>query len=91
AMLFLSASSAPALHAAERTLTQAVLVPVKETHALNPAQITAIRSISRNVLAAKKSSTEDGTDAAQLASLRSSLDALIATDLDPRNRPPITL
>lgn len=58
---------------------------------LSPAQLGAIRGISRNVLAAKKSGSEDSADAAQLASLRASLDALIAADLDPRNRTPITV
>jgi hypothetical protein len=58
---------------------------------LNPAQLSAIRGISRNVLAAKKGTVDDGADAAQLASLRTSLDKLIEMDLDTSNRLPITL
>jgi hypothetical protein len=61
------------------------------TRALSPTQIQAIRGISRNVLAAKKSGVEDDADVAQLASLRGSLDQLIAADLDPKNRAPITV
>ena len=63
----------------------------KTSSPLSANQLYAIRGISRNVLAAKKSGAEDGADAAQLASLRASLDALIAADLDPGNRTPITV
>ncbi len=59
--------------------------------ALSPAQINAIRAVSRNVLAAKKSGAEDSADAGQLVRLRASLDRLIAADLDPKNRMPITV
>jgi hypothetical protein len=58
---------------------------------LNAAQLTAIRGIGRYVLAAKKSGSEDGADAAQLARLRASLDQLIAADHDLGNRAPITV
>ncbi len=58
---------------------------------LSPERLAAIRGIGRNVLAAKKSGVEDDADAAQLARLRASLDALIAADLDPKNRTPITV
>lgn len=58
---------------------------------LSPEQISAIRKVGRNVLAAKKSGEEDSADAAQLSSLRTSLDALITADLAPKNRAPITL
>lgn len=91
AVLSLMVLSAPSVHAAERASTQAALGTPKEAHALNPAQIAAIRSISRNVLAAKKSGADDGTDAAQLASLRASLDQLVDANLAPQNRMPITL
>jgi hypothetical protein len=59
--------------------------------ALSPERLAAIRTVGRHVLAAKKSGTEDAADAAQLAGLRASLDALIAADLDPKNRTPITV
>lgn len=87
ALLSLSALPAQAAEHAPQTSTAAT----SEARALNSAQLTAIRVISRNVLAAKKSGTEDGTDAAQLASLRASLDQLIAAELAPRIGTPITL
>ena len=87
ALLSLSANFA---QAAERAL-QAPPVAASEARALTPAQLTAIRGASRNVLSAKKSGSEDGADAAQLASLRASLDALAAADHDPQNRAPITV
>lgn len=58
---------------------------------LAPAQIEAVRAISRHVLAAKKSTLEDPSGADQLAQLRASVDQLIAVELDPDNRPPITV
>lgn len=76
--------------AAERT-SQAPGVATIEARALSPTQLAAIRGISRNVLAAKKSGSDDGADAAQLASLRASVDQLMAVDLDPKNRAPITV
>lgn len=64
---------------------------VATPHGLAPAQITAIRAIGRNVLAAKKSAVEDPADAAQLAKLRGMVESLIATDLDSTSQTPITL
>ncbi len=78
------------VHAADRT-AQASAATAIDARALTPAQLAAIRGISRSVLAAKKSSAEDGADAAQLTRLRGSLDQLIAADLDPKNRAPITV
>lgn len=90
ALLALSGLWTLAAQAAERA-PQASAAATSEARALNPAQLTAIRGISRNVLAAKKSGVEDSADTAQLVSLRASLDALIAADLDPRNHTPITV
>lgn len=80
-------------HAAEPVTPQSIAKAAGETapRALNPAQINAIRAVGRGVLAAKRSGTEDGTDTAQLASLRASLDQLIAADLDPKNQGPISV
>lgn len=59
---------------------------------LNPTQLAAVRAVGRQVLAAKHSATlDDGADEAQLARLRGTLDKLIAADLDPANRTPLTL
>lgn len=59
---------------------------------LNAGQLSAIRLVGRQVLAAKHSgSQDDGGDTAQLARLRAALDKLIAADLDPANRTPITV
>lgn len=58
---------------------------------LNVNQLSAIRSVGHHVLAAKRSGTEDGGDAEQLTRLRASLDALIAADLDPKNRTAISV
>ena len=59
---------------------------------LNAGQLSAIRMVGRQVLAAKHSaSQDDGSDVAQLSSLRTTLDKLIAADLDPANRSPITV
>ena len=60
-------------------------------HGLAPAQLTVIRAIGRNVLAAKKSAVEDPADAEQLTKLRAAVESLIAVELDPKNRAPITL
>lgn len=90
AALLASLSLALPVQAADRA-AQAPGAAASEARALTPAQLSAIRGISRNVLAAKKSGQEDSADASQLASLRASLDALIAADLDPKNRAPITV
>ena len=59
---------------------------------LNAGQLSAIRLVGRQVLAAKHSAEQDdGSDTAQLARLRSALDKLIAAELDPANRTPITV
>jgi hypothetical protein len=58
---------------------------------LSPKQLSVVRRVGRNVLAAKKSGEEDSADAAQLDRLRAAVDALIAADLDPRNRTPISV
>lgn len=90
AALLASLCLALPVQAADRA-AQAPGAAASEARALTPAQLTAIRGVSRNVLAAKKSGQEDSADASQLASLRASLDALIAADLDPKNRAPITV
>lgn len=90
-LALLSLSALPA-QAAERAMrAPAAAAGEAVPRALTPAQLTAVRAVGRGVLAAKKSGSEDSADAAQLASLRASLDALIAADLDPRNRMPITV
>ena len=92
-LLILAVLLAATAHAAERVAPQGAPPKSGEAvaRALPPAQINAIRAVGRNVLAAKKSGADDPADAAQLVRLRASLDRLIATDLDPRNRLPITL
>lgn len=57
---------------------------------LAPAQVTAIRAISRNVLAAKKSVVDDPADAEQLGKLRAAVDTLIASEPDAKMQAPIT-
>jgi hypothetical protein len=57
---------------------------------LAPDQLDAIRSISRSVLAAKKSGTDNPADGVQLAGLRAVLDQLLAAEFDPNNQSPIT-
>lgn len=61
------------------------------TRTLMPEQIAAIRSISRGVLAAKKSGVEDATDLQQLLQLRNVVDRLVTAEFDPKNRPTISL
>lgn len=82
ALLALLSLSTISAQAAERTVGQAPTA-TNEVRALSPAQITAIRGISRNVLAAKKSGGQDSEDVAQLSRLRASVDALIAADIQP--------
>ncbi|MFN3914697.1 MAG: hypothetical protein ACK4K3_07225 [Aquabacterium sp.] len=62
--------------------------PISPTAArgLSPEQISAIRKVGRNVLAAKKSGAEDATDAQQLAQLRATLSQVVAADLEPQSR-----
>jgi hypothetical protein len=90
-VMALAVLSAASVHAADIASPKAPSSATKEVHALNPVQIAAIRGISRNVLAAKKSGADNGDDAAQLASLRSTVDALIAADLDAAQDAPITV
>lgn len=91
----LMAALASTAQAADRPLPSAMQGSTAASQAaarvLSPAQIQLIRTVGRHVLAAKKSGAEDGDDAAQLSSLRASLDRLIAADLDPKNRAPITV
>lgn len=49
---------------------------------ISPVQLSVIRGISRNVLAAKKNRTANNEDVVQLAELRTELDALIAAELE---------
>lgn len=58
---------------------------------LSPAQLTAIRGVGRNVLGAKESGAEDSADVEQLRRVRTTVDALIAVDLDPQYRAPLTV
>ena len=92
ALLAASSLSMPPARSAERS-PRATAAAADETapRGLNPAQLTAIRAVGRNVLAAKTSGAEDAADVERLARLRSALDALIAADLDPNNRTPITV
>jgi len=78
------------VQAAERASSTAAASEAAK-HALSPMQLSAIRAVGRDVLAAKKSGSDDPADTEQLARLRSTLDALIAVDMDPRNRPSITV
>lgn len=71
--------------------TQSTADAAAVAHGLAPAQIAAIRAIGRNVLAAKKSAVEDPADAEQLTKLRAAVESLIAVELDPKNRAPITI
>lgn len=66
-------------------------VPTLGVRPLSAQQLATIRVVGRNVLAAKKTGTEDAEDTAQLTRLRTSLDALIAADLDPTNRTAISI
>jgi hypothetical protein len=59
--------------------------------ALSPAQITAIRSVGRNVLTAKNSQEKSEVDTEMLEKLRSNISQLIAIELAPENRAPITV
>lgn len=92
ALVFAALMTGGSVQAAERAShAPAAAASKAAARSLAPAQLTAIRGIGRNVLSAKKSGGEDSADATELASLRASLDALIAADLDPRNGTPITV
>ncbi len=56
---------------------------VMENRALSAAQLSAIRGVSRTVLAAKKSGAEDAADLGQLNQLRGALERLIAAEFSP--------
>jgi hypothetical protein len=62
-----------------------------EARPLSTDQLSSIRVISRNILAAKKSGIDDSADVEQLKNFRTTLDKLIAAELDPKNRLPIAL
>lgn len=82
-VLALAGLSAASVHASEIASPKTPSSATKEAYALNPSQIAAIRVISRNVLAAKKSGADNSDDAAQLSSLRTRLDQLISVELEP--------
>jgi len=56
--------------------------PEMSVRELAPEQLTAIRAIGRNVLAAKKSAIDDPADAEQLGRLRAAVHALAAAELE---------
>lgn len=58
---------------------------------LAPAQLSAIRAIGRNVLAAKKSAVDDPADAEQLGRLRAAVNTLVAAELNADDRASITV
>lgn len=89
-VMALAGLSAASVHASEIASPKALSPATKEAYALNPAQIAAIRGISRNVLAAKKSGADNGDDGAQLSSLRARLDQLIGFELEPMSHSSIT-
>ena len=62
--------------------------PISPTAArgLSPEQISAIRKVGRNVLAAKRSGADDATDVQQLAQLRAAVSQVVAADLEPKSR-----
>lgn len=65
--------------------------PEESVRGLAPAQLAAIRAIGRNVLAAKKSAADDTADAEQLGRLRTTVNTLVAAELDADNRASITV
>lgn len=64
----------------DNTMAENNLQKPVAAHGLIPNQISTIRSISRNVLSAKKSGNEDNSDAAELDNLRNSLEQLIEAE-----------
>lgn len=75
------------VHAQSSTAPGAGATPMRS---LAPAQLSAIRAIGRNVLAAKKSATDDPADMEQLSQLRASVNTLVAAELDAGNRASVT-
>ncbi|WP_018079024.1 hypothetical protein [Thiobacillus denitrificans] len=65
--------------------------PKTSVRELAPAQLSAIRAIGRNVLAAKKSAVDDPADAEQLGSLRTAVNTLVAAELNADDRASITV
>lgn len=65
--------------------------PETSVRELAPAQLSAIRAIGRNVLAAKKSAVDDPADAEQLGKLRAAVNTLVVAELDAGNRAAITV
>lgn len=65
--------------------------PKTSVRELTPAQLSAIRAIGRNVLAAKKSSVDDPADMEQISRLRAAVNTLVAAELDVDNRAAITV
>jgi hypothetical protein len=65
--------------------------PKASIRELAPAQLSAIRAIGRNVLAAKKSAVDDPADAEQLDRLRAAVNTLAAAELDVGNHATITV
>jgi hypothetical protein len=78
----------PLAHAATSAPKPSNAAQISPTTArgLSPEQISAIRKVGRNVLAAKKSGAEDAPDAQQLAQLRATVSQIVAADLEPQNR-----
>ena len=64
--------------------------PETSIRELAPAQLSAIRAIGRNVLAAKKSAVDDPADREQMSQLRAAVNTLVAAELDASNRASIT-
>lgn len=65
--------------------------PETSIRELAPAQLAAIRAIGRNVLAAKKSATDDPADAEELGKLRAAVNALVAAEREADTSTAITL
>lgn len=64
---------------------------VAAPQALVPAEINAIRGVSRHVLAAKHGAVDDGADAELLKQLRAEVDQLLAAESVRPLRTPLTL
>jgi hypothetical protein len=58
---------------------------------LSPAKLNTVRAVGRNLLAAKKSDPDDAGDAGRLTQLRNSVERLLAAELAPEARTPITV
>lgn len=86
-LLFLSGFVVISAHAGDNTtpqnndFSQEAATP----HALSPTQISVIRMVGRNILAAKKSGQEDGSDKAQLDNLKNTVDQLISVQINSQS------